>query len=67
MSELLAGKPLLLALASGPAFRLLASVGERWAPADPLVTDAAPSLRSSGPDLRASRTTPPLRCGSPGC
>lgn len=66
MSELLAGNPLLLALASGPAFRLLSSVGERWAPADPLVTDAAPSLRSSGPDLQASRDDPAVALWIPG-
>ncbi|MDH4111917.1 MAG: right-handed parallel beta-helix repeat-containing protein [Actinomycetota bacterium] len=55
MSELLAQEPLLLALSSGPAFRLLASVGERWAPGDPLVSDQAPTVRSMGPDLRADR------------
>ena len=66
MSELLAQEPLLLALSSGPAFRLLASVGERWAPGDPLVTDQAPRLGSSGPDLRASRDDTAVSLWIPG-
>jgi nitrous oxidase accessory protein len=41
-SGLLAGAPLLQALASGPAFRLLSAVEDRWMPGAPLVRDAAP-------------------------
>jgi nitrous oxidase accessory protein len=52
MSDLLASEPLLLALASGPAFRLLTSVESRWASSEPLVRDATPLVEPPGPALR---------------
>jgi nitrous oxidase accessory protein len=53
LSELLAREPLLEALASGPAFRLLATAADRWMPAGqiPAVEDPAPLLVSHGPGL----------------
>lgn len=54
VSELVARDPLLLALASGPAFRLLSAVEDRWMPGDPVVHDPAPLMRSSAPVLRAA-------------
>jgi nitrous oxidase accessory protein len=58
MSELLASEPMLLALASGPAFRLLASVESKWAPSEPLVRDEAPLTSAPGPGLRGDRGDP---------
>jgi nitrous oxidase accessory protein len=52
VSRMLADDPMLLAVASGPAFRLLSSVEERWAPEDPVVSDAAPVLAVETPRLR---------------
>lgn len=54
-SQLIAEDPMLLALASGPAFRLLSAVEERWAPAEPLVLDDAPLTRLSSPPLATER------------
>jgi nitrous oxidase accessory protein len=54
-SQLIADDPMLLALASGPAFRLLTAVEERWAPAEPLVLDDAPLTRLSSPPLAIER------------
>jgi nitrous oxidase accessory protein len=36
--------PVLTAVASGPAFRLLSAVEERWSPSQPLVIDEAPVM-----------------------
>jgi nitrous oxidase accessory protein len=52
MSELLAAEPMLLALASGPAFSLLASVEGRWTRGETLVRDDAPLMAAPGPALR---------------
>jgi len=52
MSQLLAEEPILLALASGPAFRLLSSVEDKWSASDPIVMDEAPLVDSPGPALR---------------
>lgn len=54
-SQLIAQDPILLALASGPAFRLLSAVEERWAPSEPLVLDDAPLTELSSPPLAAER------------
>lgn len=54
-SQLIAEDPVLLALASGPAFRLLSAVEERWTPAEPLVLDDAPLTELSSPPLAAER------------
>lgn len=52
MSQLLAEEPILIALASGPAFRLLSSVEDKWSPSDPIVMDEAPLVDPPGPALR---------------
>ncbi|MEO8477106.1 MAG: NosD domain-containing protein [Actinomycetota bacterium] len=52
MSRLLAEEPLLIALASGPAFRLLSSVEDKWSSSDPIVMDEAPIVDPRGPALR---------------
>ena len=51
VSRLLAEEPLLAALTSGPAFRLLNSLEERWSDAVPVVSDDAPILTSRGPAM----------------
>ncbi|MGZ8630333.1 MAG: right-handed parallel beta-helix repeat-containing protein [Actinomycetota bacterium] len=66
MSELLASEPLLLALASGPAFRLLASVEGKWSPAEPLVQDDAPLVTAPGPSLRGDDRGAPMPLWLPG-
>ena len=66
MSELLAAEPLLLALASGPAFRLLASVEGKWLSADPLVRDDAPLVAAPGPSLRGDERGAPAPLWLPG-
>ncbi len=66
MSRLLAGEPLLLALASGPAFRLLSAVDDRWSPAEPLVVDEAPLMESRAPALRGARQGSSVRLWIPG-
>lgn len=55
MSQLLASEPLLLALASGPAFRLLSSVEGKWLSSTPLVRDGSPLIAAPGPALRGDR------------
>ncbi|HXF74416.1 MAG TPA: NosD domain-containing protein, partial [Actinomycetota bacterium] len=59
VSALVARAPVLLALASGPALRLVEAVEERWAPQEPLVVDPAPLLRPVRP-----RVPPLARAGS---
>jgi nitrous oxidase accessory protein len=66
MSDLLAAEPLLLALASGPAFRLLSSVEGRWSPSEPLVRDDAPLVTSPGPALRGEGRGTPVPLWLPG-
>lgn len=68
MSELLGSQPLLLALSSGPAFRLLSSVEGRWSSyaADPLVRDDAPLMSAPGPSLGASGRGTPVPLWLPG-
>lgn len=66
MSRLLAQEPLLLALASGPAFRLLSAVDDRWSPAEPVVVDEAPLIESRAPALRGVRKGSSLRLWIPG-
>ncbi len=51
VSRLLAEEPLLAALTSGPAFRLLNSLEDRWSDAVPVVNDDAPILTSRGPAM----------------
>ncbi len=51
VSRLLAEEPLLAALASGPAFRLMSSLEDRWSAATPVVQDDAPILTSRGPAI----------------
>jgi hypothetical protein len=66
MSRLLAGEPLLLALASGPAFRLLSAVDDRWSPTEPVVVDEAPLIESRAPALRGARQGSSGRLWIPG-
>lgn len=54
MSQLLAEEPILLALASGPAFRLLSAVEDKWSTGDPIVRDGAPLTRSHAPSIRGA-------------
>lgn len=49
--QLIAANPLLLALASAPAFRLLMSVEDRWAPTQPTVDDRHPLTYVVSPAL----------------
>lgn len=65
-SQLIANDPLLLALASGPAFRLLSAVEDKWAPADPLVLDVAPQTTLESPSLRGDRRGAPVPLWLPG-
>ena len=51
VSRLLAEEPLLAALASGPAFRLMSSLEDRWSAGIPVVRDDAPILDSHGPAI----------------
>jgi nitrous oxidase accessory protein len=59
VSELVARQPLLLAIASGPALRLVSAVEDRWVPSDPVVRDDAPLLRDPFPTLPAPDTGVP--------
>lgn len=52
MSQLVAEEPILQALESGPAFRLLSSVEDKWSPIEPIVRDELPLMASRGPALR---------------
>ncbi len=58
ISELLAAEPMLLALASGPAFSLLSSVEGRWSADETLVRDEAPLMAAPGPALRGGERGP---------
>lgn len=51
LAGLVARSPVLLALASGPALRLVEAVEERWVPSEPLVLDPAPLLHAVRPDV----------------
>lgn len=66
MSQLLASEPLLLALASGPAFRLLSSVEGKWLSSAPLVRDESPLISAPGPALRGDRRGAPVPLWLPG-
>jgi nitrous oxidase accessory protein len=65
-SQLIAEQPLLLALASGPAFRLLSAVEDRWAPGEPLVLDEAPLVRSTTPAVAMGGDGPAIPLWIPG-
>lgn len=54
MSRLLAEEPILQALESGPAFRLLSAVEDKWSASDPVVLDEAPLMRSRAPSIRGA-------------
>ncbi len=66
VSRLLAEAPLLQALASGPAFRLLSSVEERWVPESPIVVDQAPLTDAVAPTLHGGREGPTAPLWLPG-
>ena len=65
-AQLIAANPLLLALASGPAFRLLMSVEDRWAPTDPTVDDPYPLTRPTSPRMAEASSAPALPLWIPG-
>ena len=65
-AQLIAANPLLLALASGPAFRLLMSVEDRWAPTDPTVDDPYPMTQPLSPQMAAASSAPLLPLWIPG-
>jgi nitrous oxidase accessory protein len=58
ISELLAAEPMLLALASGPAFSLLGSIEGRWSADETLMRDEAPLMAAPGPALRGGARGP---------
>jgi hypothetical protein len=49
---------MLAALASGPGFRLVSSVEQRWMTGEPVVSDPAPIVGPIGPRLRAPSRDP---------
>lgn len=55
----LAQSPVMMALASGPAFRLLQAVEDRWAPEHPVVLDARPLIEMQSPALERERRPEP--------
>lgn len=55
LSTLLEQNPDLGALSSGPAFRLMSAVSDKWAPTDPLVTDPHPLMRAPALSFRVDR------------
>ena len=65
-SRLIAEEPLLLAIASGPAFRLLTSVEDKWALGDPIVQDDAPLVDAHIPSIRIDDRRPAVPLWVPG-
>lgn len=65
-SELFATQPLLLALASGPGFRVFTRVADAWSPSVPLVHDDAPLIGSIGPEMRGAGEGPAIPVGAMG-
>lgn len=65
-SQLIAEDPVLLALASGPAFRLLTSVEDKWTSGPPLVRDDRPMMRASSPPVSSDRSGPVIPLWVPG-
>ncbi len=53
-SQLIAEEPMLIALASGPAFRLLSAVEDKWLPGEALVRDEAPQVDAATPAIVAN-------------
>lgn len=51
--------PSLAALMSGPAFRLLQAIEDRWAPEDPVALDPRPLMETRSPALERSRRPDP--------
>jgi nitrous oxidase accessory protein len=64
-SRLIAGDPILLALSSGPAFRLLTAVEDRWAPGDPVARDDAPRMHAPA-SIAVVRGSPAVPLWAPG-
>jgi nitrous oxidase accessory protein len=65
-SELLASQPLLLALASGPGFRVFTRISDEWSPSTPLVHDDAPLIDAVGPAMRDVAAGPSVPLGAAG-
>jgi len=51
VAHTLTRSPVVLALASGPAFRLLQAVEDRWAPENPIARDPAPLMDLRSPQV----------------
>lgn len=56
----LARSPVMMALASGPAFRLLQAVEDRWAPENPVVLDRRPLIEMQSPAMDLERRPEPV-------
>jgi len=65
-AQLIAANPLLLALASGPAFRLLMSVEDRWGATRPTVEDRHPLTDMSAPAVSDAAQAPSAPLWIPG-
>ncbi|MEK7425930.1 MAG: NosD domain-containing protein [Actinomycetota bacterium] len=59
IAQTLVRSPVMIALASGPAFRLLQAVEDRWAPEAPVVLDRYPLIAMQSPALGRTRSTEP--------
>ncbi len=55
IARTLVRSPVLMALASGPAFRLLQAVEDRWAPENPVVLDQRPLMERQSPSIERTR------------
>lgn len=56
IARTLVRSPVMMALASGPAFRLLQAVEDRWAPEDPVVEDHLPLVAMRSPAMDPARS-----------
>lgn len=59
IARTLVRSPVMMALASGPAFRLLQAVEDRWAPEDPVVEDRLPLMEIQSPAMNRGRNPEP--------
>ena len=59
IAHTLTRSPVILALASGPGFRLLQAVEDRWAPENPVALDQHPLMDRRSPDVTGELRPPP--------
>ncbi len=59
IAHTLTRSPVILALASGPGFRLLQAVEDRWAPENPVALDQHPLMDRHSPDVTGELRPPP--------